>query len=101
MRPPSFAPLSRQNLLRRWQSARLVLLSVLGGVLIGLLATLLRLGLGVLTSAASAVTGYAPPGTPGEGGLMMSFGTPQALGLLLLPALGALYVWLMPRDGEA
>ncbi|RTR30975.1 Cl- channel voltage-gated family protein [Deinococcus radiophilus] len=88
-------------MLRRWQSARLVLLSVLGGVLIGLLATLLRLGLGVLTSAASAVTGYAPPGTPGEGGLMMSFGTPQALGLLLLPALGALYVWLMPRDGEA
>ncbi|WP_261664182.1 chloride channel protein [Deinococcus sp. Marseille-Q6407] len=103
MHPPTLPTLpqfSQQKLLRRWQSGRPVLLSLAGGLLTGLLAAALRLGLEVLSRAAASITGYAPPGAPGEGGLMMSFGTPQHLGLLLLPALGALYVWLMPRDGE-
>lgn len=100
MQPPTLPPLSRQKLLRRWQNARLVLLSVAGGLVVGLLAAGLRLVLEILGRAALTITGYAPPGTLGEGGLMMSFGSPQHIGLLLLPALGALYVWLLPRDGE-
>lgn len=98
MRPLPLPQFSRQTLLRRWQSARLVLLSAAAGLLIGLLAAALRLGLEVLGRAATALSGYAPPGTPGEGGLMISFGSAQHLGLLL-PALGALYVWLTPKDG--
>nr|WP_308430678.1 chloride channel protein [Deinococcus piscis] len=96
---PVLSQFSRQNVLRRWQSARLVLLSVAGGVMTGLLAAALRLMLEALGRAATSITGYAPPGTPGEGGLMISFSSPQNFGLLLLPVLGALYVWLMPRDG--
>ncbi|MDO4264708.1 MAG: chloride channel protein [Deinococcus sp.] len=99
MHPPAPSQFSRQTLLRRWQSARLVLLSVAGGLLTGLLAAGLRLALEALGRAATSLTGYAPPGTPGEGGLMISFSSPQSFGLLLLPALGALYVWLLPRDG--
>ncbi|MFC6591251.1 chloride channel protein [Deinococcus lacus] len=41
-----------------------------------------------------------PPGTPGEGGLMMAFGSPEPWGLLLLPAAGAAYAALVPRGGD-
>lgn len=101
MPPESLTPFSRQNLMRRWQSARLVLLSIAAGLVTGLMAALLRLVLEVLARGAAAVTGYAPPGTPGEGGLLMSFGAVTPWGLLLFPAVGALYAWLLPRDGEA
>ncbi|MFD1729995.1 chloride channel protein [Deinococcus malanensis] len=48
------------------------------------------------------LTGYAPPGTPGEGGLLMVFGDVLPWSLLALPVVGALYAWLVPaQQGDA
>ncbi|WP_034384495.1 chloride channel protein [Deinococcus sp. YIM 77859] len=92
------SPLPRAVLIRL-ETGRLVVLSVLLGVLVGGLCLPLRLALDVLLELAAQVVGYAPPGTPGEGGLLMAFGTAVPWGLLALPLVGAAYVWLVP--GEA
>lgn len=91
------SPLPRA-VLTRLETGRLVVLSVLLGVLVGGLCILLRLGLGVLLELAAPVLGYMPPGTPGEGGLLMAFGEAVPWGLLALPLAGAAYVWLVPRE---
>lgn len=92
------SPLPRA-VLTRLETGRLVVLSVLLGALVGGLCILLRLALGALLELGAQVTGYAPPGTPGEGGLLMAFGTALPWGLLALPVIGAAYAWLVP--GEA
>ena len=90
------SPLPRA-VLTRLETGRLVVLSLLLGVLVGGLTILLRLALDLLVRGGAAVTGYAPPGTPGEGGLLMAFGDALPWGLLALPAVGAAYAWLVPR----
>ncbi|MFC4427403.1 chloride channel protein [Deinococcus navajonensis] len=89
------SPLPRA-VLTRLETGRLVVLSVLLGTLVGGLCILLRLGLDTATPLVALLTGYAPPGTPGEGGLLMVFGDVLPWSLLALPVVGALYAWLMP-----
>ncbi|WP_019584802.1 chloride channel protein [Deinococcus apachensis] len=91
------SPLPRA-VLTRLETGRLVVLSVLLGLLVGGLCVGLRLALNALLDLASQVIGYAPPGTPGEGGLLMAFGEALPWGLLVLPLVGAAYAWLVPRD---
>ncbi|BDP41401.1 hypothetical protein DAETH_13700 [Deinococcus aetherius] len=83
----------------RLETGRLVVLSVVLGALVGGLCIPLRLGLDLLLRLGAEVTGYSPPGTPGEGGLLMAFvGTALPWGLLALPLVGAACAWLVPRD---
>ncbi|SMB93045.1 chloride channel protein [Deinococcus hopiensis] len=89
------SPLPRA-VLTRLETGRLVVLSLLLGLLVGGLSILLRLALDGLLRGESALLGYAPPGTPGEGGLLMAFGEALPWGLLALPAVGAAYTWLIP-----
>ncbi|EYB66665.1 hypothetical protein DEIPH_ctg079orf0052 [Deinococcus phoenicis] len=91
------SPLPRA-VLTRLETGRLVVLSVLLGTLVGGLCILLRLALDLLVNLGAEVTGYAPPGTPGEGGLLMAFGTALPWGMLALPVVGAVYAWLVPQD---
>ncbi|MVN85988.1 Cl- channel voltage-gated family protein [Deinococcus sp. HMF7620] len=94
------SPLPRA-VLNRLETGRLVVLSVLLGALVGGLSIVLRLLLDFLVGLGTRVTDYAPPGTTGEGGLMMAFGTGHPWGLLALPVLGALCAWLIPaRHGD-
>lgn len=89
------SPLPRA-VLNRLETGRLVVLSVLLGALVGGLSIILRLTLDAAVRLGTLITDYAPPGTTGEGGLMMAFGTAAPWGLLALPLLGALYAWLVP-----
>ncbi|QFP76577.1 chloride channel protein [Deinococcus sp. AJ005] len=89
------SPLPRA-VLTRLETGRVVVLSVLVGALVGGLSILLRLLLEAVLRLGALVTGYAPPGTPGEGGLLMAFGDALPWGLLALPVVGALYAWLVP-----
>ncbi|GGR84130.1 hypothetical protein GCM10008960_08970 [Deinococcus sedimenti] len=75
-----------------------MVLSVLLGALVGGLCIVLRLSLDVLIGLAVHLTDYASPGTTGEGGLMMAFGTAAPWGLLALPFVAAAYAALIP-DG--
>ena len=94
------SPLPRA-VLNRLETGRLVVLSVLLGALVGGLSIILRLTLDAAVRLGTVITDYAPPGTTGEGGLMMAFGTAAPWGLALLPAAGALYAWLVPgRSGD-
>lgn len=98
---PMRSPLPR-SVLTRLETGRLVVLSVLLGMLVGGLGILLRLALDALATLRDVVIGYSPPGTPGEGGLMMTFGAALPWALLVLPALGMLYTALTPaRRGDA
>lgn len=90
-------PLPRAMLLRL-ESGRLVLLSVLLGVLVGGLCLLLRFVLDLLRPLGAWLTHYAPPGTLGEGGLLMAFGEAWPWLLLILPLAGAAYTWLVPAE---
>ena len=78
------SPLPRA-VLTRLETGRLVVLSVLMGTLVGGLSILLRLTLDALAPLGPLLTGYSPPGTPGEGGLLMVFGDARPWGLLALP----------------
>ncbi|MBB5377217.1 H+/Cl- antiporter ClcA [Deinococcus metalli] len=89
------SPLPRA-VMTRLETGRLVVLSVLVGGLVGGLSILLRAVLDAVVGVGGAVTGYAPPGTPGEGGLLIAFGTATPWGLLALPVIGAAYAWLVP-----
>jgi len=91
------SPLPRA-VLTRLETGRLVVLSALLGALVGGLCIGLRLALDALLRLGSWITGYSPPGTPGEGGLLMAFGEALPWGLLLLPLVGAVYTWLVPRE---
>ncbi|GAA5511860.1 hypothetical protein Dcar01_00573 [Deinococcus carri] len=91
------SPLPRA-VLTRLETGRLVVLSVLLGALVGGLCILLRLALEALLRLGVQVTGYTPPGTPGEGGLLMAFGDALPWGLLALPVVGAAYAWLLPAE---
>ena len=94
------SPLPRA-VLTRLESGRVVVLSVLLGLLVGGLCILLRLVLDALHPLGAMLTGYAPPGPPGEGGLLMAFGDALPWGLLCLPFVGALYAWLVPAEPGA
>ncbi|WP_246580242.1 chloride channel protein [Deinococcus aestuarii] len=95
---PVRSPLPRA-VLTRLETGRLVVLSVVLGALVGGLCIPLRLGLDLLLRLGARVTGYSPPGTPGEGGLLMAFvGTALPWGLLALPVVGAACAWLVPRE---
>ncbi|WP_420596633.1 chloride channel protein [Deinococcus sp.] len=87
------APLTR-TVRRRLETGRLVLYSLLAGVLVGVLGTLLRLTLTQVVKLGGLLTGYSPPGTPGEGGLLMAFGDTLPVGLLGLPLVAVLAAWL-------
>ncbi len=78
-----------RNLVTRLESSRLVAYSLVAGALVGVAGLMLRWALGWLAEGAYRVIGYRPPGTPGEGGLMMSFGAlvPWGLGALVAAAL--------------
>ncbi|AAF11316.1 chloride channel protein [Deinococcus radiodurans] len=93
-------PLSRTPIPRavrlRLESGRVVVLSVLLGGVVGALCILLRLLLDLLRPVGAWLSSYAPPGTPGEGGLLMAFGHVSPLLLLVLPLAGAAYTWLVP-----
>lgn len=89
------SPLPRA-VLHRLETGRLVVLSVLLGALVGGLCIVLRLALDVLIGLAVRLTDYAPPGTSGEGGLMMAFGSFAHWGLLALPVAAAAYAALIP-----
>lgn len=93
-------PLSRTPIPRavrlRLESGRVVVLSVLLGGVVGVLCIGLRLLLDLLRPLTAWLSGYAPPGTPGEGGLLMAFGHVSPLLLLLLPLAGAASAWLVP-----
>lgn len=98
MRSPfTRTPLPRAVLLRL-ESGRVVVLSVLLGALVGGLCILLRTLLQWLAPIGPTLAGYAPPGTPGEGGLLIAFGQPSPWLLLTLPLLGAAYAWLVPAE---
>lgn len=93
------SPLPRARaVLTRLETGRIVVLSVLLGMLVGGLCILLRYLLGLVAPLGMTLTGYAPPGTPGEGGLLMAFGDALPWGLLFLPFVGALYTWLVPAE---
>ena len=79
-----------RNLVTRLESSRLVAYSLLAGALVGLAGLALRWALGWLSEGAYRVIGYRPPGTPGEGGLMMSFGSVLPWGLIALVAVALL-----------
>ncbi|WP_221088584.1 chloride channel protein [Deinococcus aquaedulcis] len=91
------SPLPRA-VLNRLETGRLVVLSVLLGALVGGLSIVLRLTLDLLLGLGSRLTDFSPPGTTGEGGLMMAFGTAQPWGLLALPLIGAACAWLIPSS---
>ncbi len=95
------SPLPRA-VLTRLETGRVVVLSVLLGALVGGLSILLRMSLDALLRWGSVLTGYSPPGTPGEGGLMMAFGEALPWGLLTLPVVGVAYTLLVPAaHGDA
>lgn len=94
------SPLPRA-MLTRLETGRIVVLSILLGMLVGGLSILLRLLLDRLMPLGAWLTGFTPPGTPGEGGLLMAFGNSLPWGLLWLPFVGALYTWLVPAQPGA
>ncbi|AZI43707.1 Cl- channel voltage-gated family protein [Deinococcus psychrotolerans] len=93
LRPPLAAPL-RRTVRSRIETGRLVLYSVVAGALVGVLGIGLRLLLSLVLDWGAAITGYSPPGTPGEGGLLMAFGEALPYGMLALPVVAVLAAWL-------
>ncbi|AWN24578.1 Cl- channel voltage-gated family protein [Deinococcus irradiatisoli] len=87
------APLTR-TVRSRIETGRLVLYSILAGALVGALGIALRLVLAQVVRGGAMLTGYSPPGTPGEGGLLMAFGDALPYGLLTLPVVAVLAAWL-------
>lgn len=79
---------------RRIETGRLVLYSLVAGALAGLLGCALRWALQYTLGWGSLLSGYSPPGTAGEGGLLMAFGEAQPYGLLALPPLAVISSWL-------
>lgn len=88
-------PLPRAVMIRL-ETGRIIVLSVLLGILVGGLSIILRKLLEFLLPLGPLFTGFSPPGTPGEGGLLVYFGEISMWALLSLPIIGALYAWLVP-----
>lgn len=88
-------PLPRAVMIRL-ETGRIIVLSVILGLLIGGLSIILRKLLEFFVPLGTLLTSFAPPGTPGEGGLLISFGQVSLWALLSLPIIGALYTWLVP-----
>ena len=86
---PVRSPLPR-TILTRLETGRLVLYSLLAGGLVGLLGTAWQALLGTALDFGATLLGYRPPGTAGEGGLLMAFGD-------TLPAAW----WVLPLGGAA
>ncbi|MGI8747580.1 MAG: chloride channel protein, partial [Deinococcus sp.] len=80
--------------LTRLETGRLVLYSLFIGGLVGLLGSGWRLVLDAALNLSAGLLGYRPPGTAGEGGLLMAFGDGLPTLLLLLPLVAALMAWL-------
>ncbi|WP_424949305.1 chloride channel protein [Deinococcus sp.] len=89
------SPLPR-TILIRLETGRLVVYSLLAGGLVGLLGSGWRYVLEWSLDLGAAVLGYRPPGTAGEGSLLIAFGDLTPYALLLLPLVAALYASLMP-----
>lgn len=89
------SPLPR-TILIRLETGRLVLYSLLAGGLVGLIGSGVQLMLNRALDLGAAALHYRPPGTAGEGGLLIEFGEIAPYALLLLPVLAALYVSLTP-----
>lgn len=88
-------------MLTRLETGRIVVLSILLGMLVGGLSIVLRLLLDFALPWGAWLTGFSPPGAPGEGGLLMAFGNALPWGLLFLPFVGGLYAWLVPAEPGA
>jgi chloride channel protein, CIC family len=93
-------PLPR-TILIRLETGRLVVYSLLAGGLVGLIGSGWRLLLEAAINLGALVLGYRPPGTAGEGGLLIAFGQLAPYALLVLPALAAVYALLMPAGRRA
>ncbi len=93
LRSPLATPITR-TVRSRFETGRLVLYSLLAGVVVGALGIFLRLLLNQVVSWGGLLSGYSPPGTPGEGGLLMAFGDTLPYGLLALPLAAVLAAWL-------
>ena len=93
LRSPLATPITR-TVRSRIETGRLVLYSLLAGVVVGALGILLRLLLNQVVKWGGLLSGYSPPGTPGEGGLLMAFGDALPYGLLALPVAAVLAAWL-------
>lgn len=93
-------PLPLRQVRQRIETGRLVLYSLLAGVLVGLLGCVLRLALDFGLHWGSLLVGYSPPGVSGEGGLLMAFGEARPYGLLALPLVAVAAVWLT-RDSSS
>lgn len=88
-------------MLTRLETGRIVVLSILLGMLVGGLGIALRVVLDAVLPWGAWLTGFSPPGAPGEGGLLMAFGDTLPWGLLFLPFIGGLYAWLVPAEPGA
>ena len=93
--PAVRSPLPR-TILIRLETGRLVLYSLLAGGLVGLIGSGVQLILNRALDLGAAALHYRPPGTAGEGGLLIEFGEVAPYALLLLPVLAAIYVSLTP-----
>lgn len=93
--PAVRSPLPR-TILIRFETGRLVVYSLLAGGLVGLIGSGWRYVLNGALNLGAMVLGYRPPGTAGEGGLLIAFGDLTPYALLLLPLMAALYAYLMP-----
>ena len=71
-----------------------MLYSVLAGLVVGVAGIGLRLALEQVSRLGTLLTGYSPPGTPGEGGLLVAFGEATPYGFLALPVVAVLVAWL-------
>ncbi|GGJ62891.1 chloride channel protein [Deinococcus aquiradiocola] len=94
------SPLPR-TILIRLETGRLVVYSLLAGGLVGLLGSAWRPVLEGALNLGARLLGYRPPGTAGEGGLLIAFGDLAPTVLLVLPLLAALYALLMPRGRQS
>jgi len=83
------SPLPR-TILIRLETGRLVVYSLLAGGLVGLLGSAWRPVLEGALNLGTRLLGYRPPGTAGEGGLLIAFGDLAPTVLLVLPLLAAL-----------
>lgn len=89
-----------RNVLTRLESSRVVVYGLLAGALVGLLGSALRVVLDELGDLVALAAGFRPPGTPGEGGLLIAFGDTSPLGLLVLPALALIAALLRRHTAE-